>query len=75
MTDHANELRRHAGKIGRPAGDVTAVMHAAAAYIEDLERRLREAEKDAARLNFLESKYTSKVVSRAARSAKNLDRL
>ena len=44
MTDHANELRRHARKIGRPAGDTPAVMHAAAAYIEDLERRLREAE-------------------------------
>lgn len=44
MTDHANELRRLAGKIGRQDGDVPAVMHAAAAYIEDLERRLREAE-------------------------------
>ena len=44
MTDHANELRRHARKIGRPAGDTPAVMHAAAAHIEDLELRLREAE-------------------------------
>ena len=48
MTDYANELRRHADKIGRPAGDTPAVMHAAAANIEDLELRLREAEKDAA---------------------------
>ena len=44
MTDHAHELRRHADKVGRPSGDVPAVMHAAAAHIEDLERRLREAE-------------------------------
>ena len=44
MTDHANELRWNARKIGRPSGDVPAVMHAAAAHIEDLERKLREAE-------------------------------
>ena len=49
MTDHAHELRRHARKIGHPAGDIPAVMRDAAAHIEDLERRLREAEKDAAR--------------------------
>lgn len=42
--DHANELRRMARKVGHPAGDVPAVMHAAAAHIENLERRLREAE-------------------------------
>lgn len=50
MTDHANELRRHARKIGRPAGDTPAVMHAAAAHIEELERRLREAEHRVAEL-------------------------
>ena len=44
MTDHANELRRHADKVGRPSGDAPAVMHQAAAHIEALERRLREAE-------------------------------
>ena len=46
MTDHANELRRHAKKLdGVPwIGDARAVMHAAAAHIEDLERRLRDAE-------------------------------
>ena len=44
MTDYANELRRHADKIGRPAGDTPAVMHAAAAHIEALERELRAAE-------------------------------
>ena len=37
MTDHANELRRHAKKIGNPAGDIPAVMHAAARRIEELE--------------------------------------
>ena len=42
--NHANELRRHADKVGRPSGDIPAVMHQAAAHIEDLERRLREAE-------------------------------
>ena len=50
MTDYANELRRHADKVGRPAGDTPAVMHAAAAYIEDLERRLREADARVAEL-------------------------
>ena len=30
MTDHAHELRRHARKIAHPAGDVPAVMLAAA---------------------------------------------
>ena len=46
MTDHANELRRHAKKLdGVPCiGDARAVMRAAAAHIEDMERRLREAE-------------------------------
>ena len=44
MTDHAHELRRHAYKIGRPAGDTPAVMQAAAAHIEHLERELRAAE-------------------------------
>ena len=46
MTDHAKELRRHAYKIGRPSGDVPAVMHAAAAHIEKLERRLHGLEWD-----------------------------
>ena len=36
--DHADELRRMARKIGHPAGDVPAVMHAAARRIEELER-------------------------------------
>ena len=36
MTDHANELRRHARKIAHPAGDVPAVMRAAADEIERL---------------------------------------
>ena len=37
MTDHANELRRYARKIGHPAGDVPAVMLAAADEIERLQ--------------------------------------
>lgn len=36
MTDHAHELRRHARKIAHPAGDVPAVMLAAA---DEIERR------------------------------------
>ena len=46
MTDHANELRRHAKKLdGVPCiGDARAVMRAAAAHIDDMERRLREFE-------------------------------
>lgn len=34
MTDHANELRRHARKLGSPAGDTPSVMAAAAAHID-----------------------------------------
>ena len=37
MTDYAHELRRHARKIGHPAGDVPAVMLAAADEIERLQ--------------------------------------
>ena len=46
MTDYANELRRYAQKLdGAPCtGDTRAVMRLAAAHIEELERRLREAE-------------------------------
>ena len=49
-TNHANELRRYADKIGRPAGDTPSVMQAAAAHIEELECRLREAEARVAEL-------------------------
>ena len=38
MTDHANVLRRLAGKIGRQDGDVPAVMRAAADRLDELER-------------------------------------
>ena len=46
INNAAHELRRHAKKLdGVPCiGDARAVMNAAAAHIEDLERRLREAE-------------------------------
>ena len=37
MTDHAHELRRYASKIAHPAGDVPAVMLAAADEIERLQ--------------------------------------
>ena len=37
MTDHAHELRRYALKIAHPAGDVPAVMLAAADEIERLQ--------------------------------------
>ena len=46
MTDHANELRRYSRKIGPPAGDVPAVMLAAADEIERLAARLEAAEKE-----------------------------
>ncbi len=45
MTDHAHELRRYSRKIGHPAGDVPAVMLAAADEIERLAARLEAAEK------------------------------
>ena len=37
MTDHAHELRRYARKIAHPAGDVPAVMLAAADEIDRLQ--------------------------------------
>ena len=49
MTDHANELRRYARKIAHPAGDVPAVMLAAADEIERLAARLKATEEDRAR--------------------------
>ncbi len=42
MTDHAHELRRYARKIAHPAGDVPAVMLAAADEIERLDVALAE---------------------------------
>ena len=39
MTDHAHELRRYARKIAHPAGDVPAVMLAAADEIEAMENQ------------------------------------
>ena len=44
MTDHAHELRRYSRKIGHPAGDVPAVMLAAADEIERLAAKLEAAE-------------------------------
>ena len=46
MTDHANELRRYSRKIAHPAGDVPAVMRAAADEIARLAARLKAAEKE-----------------------------
>ncbi len=46
MTDHAHELRRYARKIAHPAGDVPAVMLAAADEIERLAAMLEAAEKE-----------------------------
>lgn len=45
MTDHAHELRRYARKIAHPAGDVPAVMLAAADEIERLMAKLETAER------------------------------
>ena len=45
MTDHAHELRRYARKIAHPAGDVPAVMLAAADEIEALHAKIEEMEK------------------------------
>ena len=44
MTDHAHELRRYARKIAHPAGDVPAVMLAAADEIERLQARIEAME-------------------------------
>jgi len=48
MTDHAHELRRYARKIAHPAGDVPAVMLAAADEIERLQAKAEAAEKERA---------------------------
>ena len=42
MIDHAHELRRYARKIAHPAGDVPAVMLAAADEIERLQSIIAE---------------------------------
>ena len=68
MTDHAHELRRHARKIGHPAGDIPAVMHAAAEHIEELERRLRKVEKEAARWRGIKQRHSVALVRLATGS-------
>ena len=45
MTDHAHELRRYASKIAHPAGDVPAVMLAAADEIERLQSVIKDRRK------------------------------
>lgn len=42
MTDHANELRRHARKVEKPASDTPAVMLAAADEIDAIRAALSE---------------------------------
>ena len=44
MTDHANELRRHARKIPHPQGDTPGVMLRAADEIERLRAKIAEME-------------------------------
>ena len=46
MTDHANELRRHARKIPHPQGETPGVMLRAADEIERLATKLKAAEKE-----------------------------
>ncbi|MGL4264801.1 MAG: hypothetical protein ACRCTX_24535 [Afipia sp.] len=46
MTDHANELRRHARKIPHPQGETPGVMLRAADEIERLATKLEAAEKE-----------------------------
>ena len=45
MTDHANELRRHARKIPHPQGETLGVMLRAADEIECLRAKIAEMEK------------------------------
>jgi len=45
MTDHANELRRHARKIPHPQGETPGVMLRAADEIECLRAKIAEMEK------------------------------
>ncbi len=49
MTDHANELRRHARKIPHPQGETPGVMLRAADEIERLATKLEATEEDRAR--------------------------
>ena len=49
MTDHANELRRHARKIPHPQGETPGVMLRAADEIERLAAMLEATEEDRAR--------------------------
>lgn len=63
MTDHAHELRRYARKIAHPAGDVPAVMRAAADEIERLQSVIAGLRAD------LETAHARMMTSAAAERA------
>lgn len=67
MTDHANELRRYARKIGYPAGDVPSVMLAAADEIERLRARIEAMEQQEPVAWLHESRRDSDVVTSAVK--------
>jgi|GEM_PF-3271291 len=63
MTDHAHELRRYARKIAHPAGDVPAVMRAAAAEIERMQAKIEAAEKEVAHIKEVEFPRKARAVA------------
>jgi len=67
MTDHANELRRYARKIGYPAGDVPSVMLAAADEIERLHGVIEAMEQQEPVAWLHESRRDSDVVTSAVK--------
>ena len=63
MTDHAHELRRYARKIAHPAGDVPAVMLAAADEIERMQAKIEAAEKEVAHIKEVEFPRKARAVA------------
>ena len=67
MTDHANELRRHARKIPHPLGETPGVMLRAADEIECLRAKITEMEKQEPVAWMHETRRDSDVVTDAVK--------
>ena len=67
MTDHANELRRHARKIPHPQGETPGVMLRAADEIERLRAKIEQMEKQEPVAWMHETRRDSDVVTDAVK--------
>ena len=67
MTDHANELRRHARKIPHPQGETPGVMLRAADEIERLRAKIEQMERQEPVAWMHETRRDSDVVTDAVK--------